>query len=69
MIDIDTPKVTISEEQLIKEAMDKPIGSERVENLVKKDDKVVIVVNDHTRPGPTKLIVQEVINRLTSAGL
>ncbi len=69
VIDIDTPKVTISEEQLIKEPIVKPIGSERVENLVKKDDKVVIVVNDHTRPGPTKLIVQEVINRLTSAGV
>jgi len=41
VIDIDTPKVTISEEQLIKEAMDKPIGSERVENLVKKMTKLL----------------------------
>lgn len=69
VIDVDVPKVNISEERLIKEAMDNPIGSDRVENLVTKNDQVVIVVNDHTRPGPTRTIVKEVINRLKSAGV
>ena len=38
---------------LLEDAMDNPIGTDRLENLVSPKDKVSIVVNDHTRPGPT----------------
>lgn len=69
VIDVDVPKMTTSVEQLLKEAMDNPIGSDRVENLVKKDDRIVIVVNDHTRPGPNQAIVRELVTRLTGAGV
>ena len=40
-----------------------------MEDLVSLDDKVLIVVNDHTRPGPNKLIVQEILKRLRNKGL
>ncbi|HWR61502.1 MAG TPA: nickel-dependent lactate racemase [Clostridia bacterium] len=69
VIDVDVPKMTTPVEQLLKEAMDNPIGSDRVENLVKKDDSIVIVVNDHTRPGPNQAIVRELVTRLTGAGV
>lgn len=69
VIDVDVPKVTIPPELLLKEAMDNPIGSDRVENLVKKDEQILIVVNDHTRPGPNKIIVKELVTRIKSAGV
>ena len=69
IVDVDVPKVTMQPEKLLKEAMDNPIGSDRIENLVKKEDKVLIVVNDHTRPGPNQIIVKELITRLTGAGV
>lgn len=69
VIDVDVPKVTTPAEQLLKEAMDNPIGSDRVENLVKKEDQVLIVVNDHTRPGPNQAIVKELMTRLAAAGV
>jgi len=69
VIDVDVPKITTPAEQLLKEAMDNPIGSDRVESLVKKDDQVLIVVNDHTRPGPNQIIVKELITRLVGAGV
>jgi nickel-dependent lactate racemase len=30
---------------------------------------VVIVVNDHTRPGPNALIMKEIMSRLGKAGI
>jgi len=69
VIDVDVPKVRIPVEKLLKEALDNPIGTDRVENLVKKDDKILIVVNDHTRPGPNQIIVKELITRLKNAGV
>lgn len=69
VIDVDVPKMTTPVEQLLKEAMDNPIGSDRVEKLVKKDDSIVIVVNDHTRPGPNQAIVRELVTRLTDVGV
>lgn len=69
VIDVNVPEVKESADFLLKKAMDNPIGSDRVENLVRSDDRVLIVVNDHTRPGPNKAIVKELVGRLRSAGL
>lgn len=69
VIDVDVPKVETPAEQLLKEAMDNPIGTDRVENLVGKDEHVLIIVNDHTRPGPNQIIVKELMARLKSAGV
>lgn len=64
--DVDVPAVEIdlSEQEMLINAMDNPIASKKLEELINKDDKVLIVVNDHTRPGPNKAIVKEIINRL-----
>ncbi len=37
--------------------------------IAKADDTVVIVVNDHTRPGPNALIMKEIMSRLGKAGI
>jgi lactate racemase len=54
---------------LLEEALDHPIDSRPVEELVTPEDRIVIVVNDHTRPGPTRLIVAALLKRLTAAGI
>ncbi len=69
VIDVDVPKVTTPAEQLLKEAMDNPIGSDRLENMVSRNEQVLIVVNDHTRPGPNRIIVKEIMERLSAAGV
>lgn len=58
-----------SVESLLKKALDAPIGTDRLENMATKDDQITIIVNDHTRPGPDRLIVAEVVRRLETAGV
>jgi lactate racemase len=55
--------------ELLEEALQQPINSRPLEQLVKADDRVVIVVNDQTRPGPTSLIVAALLARLAAAGV
>lgn len=55
--------------QLIESSLDHPIGSKPVEQLVKPGQSVVIVVNDHTRPGPNQEILQALLPRLHGAGV
>lgn len=65
-IDIGSKDKYYDEEKMLKEALDNPINSEKLEDMVKKDDKILIVINDHTRPGPTKMIVNEMMERFKS---
>ncbi len=51
---------------LIEHALDAPIGTDRLENLVSKDDSIVIVVNDQTRPGQ---MAEAVVKRINKAGV
>lgn len=69
VVDPKTEAVTGTEEERIEAALDAPIGTARLEETVKPEDKVLIVVNDHTRPGPNKQIVAAVLRRLHSAGV
>lgn len=68
---IDPPACTPAAplESLLDQAMDRPIGSDRLESLVSVDDVVSIVVNDHTRPGPNVQIMKAVVRRLEAAGI
>lgn len=45
------------EEELVKEAMENPIGSKRLRELAKGKKKVVIIASDHTRPVPSRIIM------------
>lgn len=68
---IEYPEENVSEDDalMIKNAMDNPICTKKLEDMVSDEDKILIVVNDHTRPGPNKLIVKEIINRLLNKGI
>lgn len=62
-------KVADSLETLLERAMANPIGTRKLEDIAKADDTVVIVVNDHTRPGPNQLIMRAIVKRLEAAGI
>ncbi len=62
-------QVTESLEALLEKAMANPIGSQKLEDIARADDTVVIVVNDHTRPGPNQLIMKAIVSRLEKAGI
>ena len=58
---------TRSGEEEVKSALDNPAGSDRIEDIVERDHKVAVLVNDITRPAPTKTILQELMFRLKKA--
>lgn len=44
-----------SQEGLVQDALEHPIGSKRVSELAKGKKKIVIITSDHTRPVPSKI--------------
>ncbi len=53
----------------IERALEEPIGTNRLSELVKQDNKVAIVVDDQTRSTPSNLIVLPVLDELNKAGI
>ena len=53
----------------IERALNEPIGTPRLSELAKPDSRVVIVVNDQTRPTPTHLIMPPLLDELNKAGV
>ncbi|MDU1854589.1 MAG: lactate racemase domain-containing protein, partial [Clostridium baratii] len=48
----DEYKTDLTEQEIVEKALDNPIGSERLEDLVKGKKDMVIITSDHTRPVP-----------------
>jgi len=48
-------KAEKSESQIVKEALDNPINSQKLSELVKNKKEVVIISSDHTRPVPSHI--------------
>jgi nickel-dependent lactate racemase len=53
----------------VRRAMENPIGSPKLSDIVRKGEKVVIVTSDITRPIPSKIVLPEVIRELVKTGL
>lgn len=75
----NTEKVTVlkseelpsveDEEKAIRESLLNPIGSERLSSIIKSGDKVIsIVVNDITRPSPSKNYLNALMEELIIGG-
>lgn len=58
-----------NEEAIIAEAMNHPIGTQRLRDIVQPDNKVVIVTSDITRPLPTDRILPSVLEELKAGGV
>ena len=53
----------------IERALREPIGSKRIDEIVKPEHKVAIVIDDSTRKTPSKLMLKPVISELNKAGV
>ena len=47
----------MGEEQLVRAALDSPIGSPKLEELAAGKQNIVLIASDHTRPVPSKVLV------------
>ena len=56
--------VNKSQEQIVEESMDNPIGSVKLEELAKNKKSVVIITSDHTRPVPSRVTMPIILRRL-----
>ncbi|NLY18469.1 MAG: nickel-dependent lactate racemase [Clostridiaceae bacterium] len=67
----DLPCVTCPEDpyQEINRALDNPIGTERIEKIVKPKDRICIICDDITRPTPVRKILEVLLQRLMNAGV
>lgn len=50
-----------TEKELIREAMEHPIGSPSLKELARDCKTIVIITSDHTRPVPSQLILPEIL--------
>ncbi len=55
--------------QVVVDALEHPIGADRLEELVQPGDRVVILVDDVTRPTPAYKILPHVLERVHRAGV
>jgi len=59
-----------NEKKEVKKALMSPIESSELKSIVKfKDKKIVIVINDITRPTPTKIFINAITNELKEVGI
>jgi len=53
----------------VERALKEPIGSKRLSEIVKPEHRVAIVVDDATRPAPSRLLVLPILDELNGAGV
>ncbi|MGQ9726176.1 MAG: lactate racemase domain-containing protein, partial [Candidatus Bathycorpusculaceae bacterium] len=53
----------------IERALKEPIGSKRLSEIVKPENKVAIVVDDATRPAPSHMMIPPLLAELNAAGV
>lgn len=56
-----------SQEEIVNKALDQPIGSAYLEELVRGKKDMVIITSDHTRPVPSKVTMPILLERIRKA--
>ena len=54
----------MSEEQLVRSALESPIGSPKLEALAAGKKNIVLIASDHTRPVPSKVLVPPMLEAI-----
>ena len=60
-------KVELTQREIVNKALDNPIGSAKLEDLVKGKKNLVIITSDHTRPVPSKVTLPIILARIRKA--
>lgn len=63
----DVPRGLMNEEE-VRRALENPIGTPRLKDIVKPGEKIAIITSDITRPCPTYRIMPPLLEELYSAG-
>lgn len=53
-----------SEEEIVRDALENPIDSPRLRELVKDKKNIVMIASDHTRPVPSKVILPQIMKEI-----
>lgn len=69
IIDVAASPADKPVEELICQALDHPVGTPELEQMVKPQERIAIIMNDQTRPGPNREILAEIMKRLKRAGV
>jgi len=56
-----------SQVELVREALENPIGTPRLRDIAKGKNKVCIIASDHTRPVPSKVIMPLMLEEIRTA--
>ncbi len=64
-----TAETSLSEQAIIAQALDNPVGAAALGEIVKPGETVVIVTSDITRPMPTAKVLPCVVNALNQGGI
>ena len=56
--------ITKSESEIVKDSLDSPIGTPKLEKLAKDKENIVIITSDHTRPVPSRVIMPQILERI-----
>ena len=64
---VEEYKPGLSQSELVEASLDHPVGSPKLEELVKGKKNIVIISSDHTRPVPSKIITPILLRRIRSA--
>ena len=57
-------KTNLSEYEIVKQALENPIGSKTLEELVKDKKNMVIITSDHTRPVPSRITLPIMLKKI-----
>jgi nickel-dependent lactate racemase len=55
-----------TQEEIVEASLDNPIGTSRLEDLVKGKHKIVLISSDHTRPVPSRILTPILLRRIRS---
>lgn len=59
--------VDLTQQQIVEKALDNPLGSNSLEELVRGKKDMVIITSDHTRPVPSKITMPILLRRIREA--
>lgn len=61
---IENYKPEADEVELVRRALENPVGSERLKELAKGKENIVIISSDHTRPVPSRVIMPSILKEI-----
>ena len=65
--DSENFKMNGTEQEIVEAALDNPIGSKSLEELVRGKQRMVIISGDHTRPVPSRITMPIILRRIRQA--